>query len=45
MRVFQMQFMVAALYLNDSTSRNYLQASGSTTTTAPIVITNADLSK
>ena len=44
-RVFQMQFMVAALYLDDSTSRNYLQSSGSSTTSIPIVITNADLSK
>lgn len=42
--VFQMQMIMAGLYLDEKTNRNYLQA-GSVTPSLPVVITNADLSK
>ena len=44
-RVFQMQMIMAGLYLDESTSRNYFQKSGSSTTSLPVIITNANLSK
>jgi len=44
-RSFQMQMIIAALYLDESTSRNYLLKSGTGTASLPLVFTNADLSK
>ena len=44
-RVFRMQVIMAALYLDESTNRNYLIKSGSSSTSLPVVITNANLSK
>ena len=42
-RVFQMQLIIAALYLDENTNRKYLLRSGSTITSRPVVITNAKL--
>ena len=44
-RVFQMQMIMSALYLDESINRNYLLKSGSGSVSLPLVITNADLSK
>ncbi|MBR5748931.1 MAG: DUF4840 domain-containing protein [Prevotella sp.] len=44
-RVFQMQLIMAALFLDEDTNRNYLLNSGSNTASLPIMITNANLSK
>lgn len=44
-KLFEMQFVIAGLYLDDNNSHNYLTNSSYDNYSIPIVITNGDLSK